>query len=822
MTSKPVNLSPIRIYILWHPGFDLPEKLADRDPATFSESEITRVDRGLKLARRIYHWFRMDSMEGIPVYFRNMPQPGRDMPIPVSQEPDVRNYIIPLVEANMVTSPEWRRYMSGLACRDDDASKNSDAVCGEKDCRLFPVAMDSVAYNMPREMRQINFIRHIQDTDSPPDDGQLLAKLTEVICRDLRYWLMRNPMLKSGTHAPAVPGKIRIFLSHAKADETKETQTIKEYIQRNTQCEAFFDETDIASGYNYANILTNAVTHESAGLIVLQGDNYADRPWCRKEIRDFLNPVKDPLATKRGPLTQFFIPPVVVVQTMKGKQLARTIPELGYSPCLRWQDQSAGFVVTTLLREILLGLFYRVLADRSAEARLEPGEIFINRAPDPVMVNRILKARLADGPSPVLTIVHPGYGLSRLEMEGLECASSGIKFRSFLEHTRSGGGLPSNPDANRDGSETSLPPLIGKVITLSAGTPGDILATGQSDEHIAELLTRLLRPLITAGASMLYGGTLSGSFRPEMPWNDSLNFTSLLLSLILSERETAGKEASNDFPRLILPLRWHERDTISRHDIAQWLDICSIMHPPETEAGINSDELPPPPADPTAADMEHLSDPEKRQHLADHRNLATAYQNTMAAVTAVSLTAMRRRTCAASLEIHLPDAPQEVNARMDSIAHIFIGGKMVDFHGIMPGLFEEMLCALQAKKPVFLIAACGGAAAVIRDHLLALAGRGASKPVPDVPPVFTARHYARHKKFDQMLEGIKHRAITCNPNDSFNDLWSELCRVHDAKSLNALLNNGLEGDDNITLLNAKSFLTISELVWKGIARCVTV
>ena len=737
------------------------------------------------------------------------------MPKPVDQETDVRNYIIPLVEANMVASPEWRRYVAELVARDDDASKNPDAVRKEDDCRLFPVAMDSVAYNMPKAMRQINFIRHIQDSGSRPDDAELLAKLTEVLCRDLRYWLLRDPKLKSQTGIPAVPGKIRIFLSHAKADDTNEAQTIKDYIQRNTQCEAFFDETDIASGHNYADILKDAVTHESAGLVVIQGDNYADRPWCRKEIRDFLNPVQDPLAGARGPLTQFFIPPVVVVQTMKGKQLARTIPELGYSPCLGWQENSAGFVVTTLLREILFGLFYRVLADRSADARSEPGEVFINRAPDPVMVNRILKARLAVGAWPKQIIVHPGYGLSRLEMEGLECASNGVEFKSFLDHARSENDPEASLSDHESGSASPTAPLAGKVIALSAGTPGDILTTGQSDEHIAELLTRLLRPLIASGASVLYGGGLPKTFRPDEPWNEALNFTALLMSLLLSERETSGNEGSNAFPRLMLSVAWHARHEITHRDIAQWLDICSMVFPPDQEAGINRDELPSEPTEPTAEEMEDLADPAKRKLRDQYRERLDDYRNVQAAVTAVSLTAMRRRICDKTLEVHLPDAPEGFNTGIAPIAQLLIGGATSDFSGVMPGIFEETLYALQARKPVFIIGACGGAAAVLATRLLELVNRDNAKPAPPAPPEFTARHYEKQEKYSRMLQGIKHRAITCNPNDSFNDLWSKLCEVHDAESLAMLFNNGLDGPENIELLKAGSFLTICDSLWKG-------
>lgn len=59
----------------------------------------------------------------------------------------------------------------------------------------------------------------------------------------------------------------------------------------------------------------------------------------------------------------------------------------------------------------------------------------------------------------------------------------------------------------------------------------------------------------------------------------------------------------------------------------------------------------------------------------------------------------------------------------------------------------------------------------------------------------------------------KHNAITCNPNDSFRDLRTELAKVHDPATLAELLNNGLTGEENLQLLTEKSFGKICDKVW---------
>lgn len=66
--------TPIHLYVLWDPRFT----------------------RGMEVAGRIYRWFRLDNIEGIPVVFRSTHAKGSD------RSPDIRhfatiNYVIPLV-----------------------------------------------------------------------------------------------------------------------------------------------------------------------------------------------------------------------------------------------------------------------------------------------------------------------------------------------------------------------------------------------------------------------------------------------------------------------------------------------------------------------------------------------------------------------------------------------------------------------------------------------------------------------------------------------------------------------------------------------------
>jgi hypothetical protein len=749
MKAPPTTLSPVRIYILWHPKFV----------------------QGLALARRIYNWFRLETMEGIPVFFRSDSAPGANTPLPVPDDSMV-NYIIPFVEAHMVASPHWRAYVAGFAAADPDTRNSVD--------RLFPVAMDSVAYQMPAAMRKLNYIRHNLTQSPSPETEGLLSQLTEVLCRDLRSFLHQDrTRTKSTSPKPGPVGKLKIFLSHAKADGTYAPVAIKEYIQGQTQCEAFFDETDIASGYDYSAVLEEAIREDSAGLIVVQGDHYADRPWCRKEIRDFLKPVPEsaPNVQPRG-TPVFFIPPVVVVYNMEGKKIARTIPELGHAPCLRWQPKMERLVVTTLLREILLGLFYRSMAWQIAkeaipETASHPSEthsVVINRTPDPVMVDRILDALKKKRKKPG-TIIHPGYGLSQMEKDGLAMVFPKLHFQSFSEHSY-------RPSAE------STADLASAVLCVSVGNAWDIIQGGFGDEHNKELLVRLLRPIFRRQVSLLYGGAMPTGQREVNPWENPLNFTGVFLDLLLSERSATTTKSPSS--RLYNLSHWPNSSVVTESLVAQWTDICSFVIFTQENAGIDRSLWQ------TQVDREKPTP----QQLANQ---------------ARCLTVMRKQACA-QIEGILPDKPpdgkQEFAFR--TFAHLFLGGRTAQAAGIIPGVLEEILYALDAQKPLFIIGTGRGAAGLVARWL--------NDPPSTRPAELTVKHYLQEPKstFSLVYEELgKLPSGTTETADSALDrLWEHVRSA--PNGLPSLLNNGLNEEENRQLFTSQNYGEICELFWQGI------
>ena len=138
------NKTPVRIYVLWHEEFE----------------------EGIELARHIYHWFRLPSAEGIPVYPRAwnpeaIENSGRtELPDPIEEESCLHNYIFPLVENHMVASLDWRDTIREFAEKHENGQKRATGTNKKAKTHLFPIALDDNAYQLPDEVARLNFIRH--------------------------------------------------------------------------------------------------------------------------------------------------------------------------------------------------------------------------------------------------------------------------------------------------------------------------------------------------------------------------------------------------------------------------------------------------------------------------------------------------------------------------------------------------------------------------------------------------------------------------------------------------------------------------------------
>ena len=497
--------NPVRLYVLYHPASNIARQLTDY----------------------IYNWFRLPSLEGVPVYSRSAAVPEKRVPAQPAGGEDVLEYLIPLVDANLVRDVSWHDYLEDLAkhCLRPTSTESPPT----EGWVMFPVALDGTAYNLPPLIGRRNFIRHPPAPDNLTSDEEkgsafqaaaqeTLKHLTEALSRDLNARLFPKQFDE----------KLKIFISYARADGTEAPKKLRDYIQGQTQCSVFFDENDIGFGESFGQVLQEGVGEKARALIVVCGDNYPDRPWCRWEIGRFMQPNPVPLdPRKRGKESIEVYHPVLVLDVMEGKRMARVIPELGQFPSLRWAPGRELLAFSMLMREVFFGA-RNVLAARCNRRGINwVGGPVVNRLPGPVILQRLLNQRLYGGTAKRACqyVSYPGNGLPLLELRLLESFFPKTRLMAFRDVGRH---LPEPMQAALKEKER---PLDGKVLAISFG------------------------------------------YSPQLADETDLGNTGYTSALVPTSR-------------LYNPSAWPRCDLITAEDEAAWINTCSILRVIPKDAGL--------------------------------------------------------------------------------------------------------------------------------------------------------------------------------------------------------------------------------------------
>ena len=778
--------NPVRIYVLHHP-----------------ESKL-----GAKLTDRIYDWFRLPSLEGIPVYIRSVAAVPNGPPLPPASDgknPKALEYLIPLVDAQMVRDPVWHDYLSALADQCQHTGAEAPPAHGWV---MLPVALDSSAFNLPHDVSRRNFIRHGMGaaaavaagvSEEVLDVEETLKHLTEALARDLNGRLFPRQ----------AAARFKIFISYARADGTEIAKALRDYIQGETQCQAFLDENDIAYGQAFDESLAANVEDLARAMIVVNGDKYADRPWCRWEIRNFTTPHEVALDGSRtrsgkGARNIYVFNPLLVVDAIRGPEMTRVVPELAQAPLVRWEPGRAKLCFSVLMREVLLGL-KDVLVARQLLADDDLSQaIVVNRLPGPVALERLLRSR-PPAALPIETIHHPGNGLPLIELRLLQQTFQGVRFRAFRDIIRESS-LTLNQQVvtaqsmrqQLEGLESDAVagwPLRGKVIVIStAYSARELAALGYLRQHQDEALIHLLRPLVRMGADLLFGGlppTVEARPSSGSSWSASRNITNTLLQLLANERREDEERASGKSSRaargsLLFDVPpWPLCLDVTPADEAAWINTCRILSIRPEDAGL------PPWTQPVPLKTENPP-PGYRRYAAR------------------TLSEMRRRL-GATFQCRLPhDGERTICPDI----FVFMGGALGGFSGIMPGIMEEFLHAAKTGRPLYLFGGLRGATGVIARALCS------RDRVP--PPELTADFYCgqkgtrKHADYDALLAELA-AAGDPHPKTKFHELWS-LIRKHRTGGLDQFFQNGLSHEDNVTLITTENTFRAVRLVWKGISQ----
>lgn len=203
-------------------------------------------------------------------------------------------------------------------------------------------------------------------------------------------------------------------------------------------------------------------------------------------------------------------------------------------------------------------------------------------------------------------------------------------------------------------------PLSQKAIGISISGSEDMEALGLAEEHLLDAMAEVARHLLAMGARLIYGGDLREG-----------GFTELLFELIARHRRDAdlgdvSPAVANYFASPVH--RSMQPEAI--HAVSRSLDGLAELH---------------------------FLDDQGRELSVDKLKTNTATLTSEDWST--GLTSMRR------VLAHACDA------------RIVLGGRLTNFKGQMPGIAEEALCSIAARRPLFVLGGFGGCAREIAEEL---------------------------------------------------------------------------------------------------------
>jgi TIR domain len=288
-----VSVPVLAVYVVWHPDCQQGEEYKDAIFATLCTDPDVPASRG----------------PGVPVRFRTSLS-AEETAVPVCFGRAGHTVVFVLADDALVASPAWYEYADELA----GEAGPGDAV--------IPVAITAPA-NLPPGLGARQAIR-LNGTSAAEREARLLSDVVHDICQVL------DPGME----------KVRVFLSHAKADGLRITTAIRRYLDE-VRLDDFFDTADIPDGTRFAEFLT-AQAGSLPALLAVQTDSYASREWCRLEVLE---------AKRRGV-------PIVVLSALQNRE-GRSFPYLGNVPVVRWRGKgSLPVAVGALLGEVLRDRYF--------------------------------------------------------------------------------------------------------------------------------------------------------------------------------------------------------------------------------------------------------------------------------------------------------------------------------------------------------------------------------------------------------------------------------------------------------------------------------
>jgi hypothetical protein len=305
----------------------------------------------------------------------------------------------------------------------------------------------------------------------------------------------------------------------------------------------------------------------------------------------------------------------------------------------------------------------------------------------------------------------------------------------------------------------------------------NLLQRGMGLEHLQELLIRLARLILRQGASLAFGGH----------WKDTEdNFMFPILRLISAEQEDnslGGPDSNLRIGKLYNHSAWPSYLDVTPSIEAQWINCCRIVRITQQIAGISEANL--------------VDDDDVKE-----ANPKVRFNG------AVTISAMRRLMMD-QMQIQIPDVPRpEIVPPV--VARILLGGKLDDFSGFLPGIFEEALVTVQSDRPTYILGGFGGAAETLAKAMLSGS--------PDRPRELTLEYHTTHTPAVRELgESCKKFELPSGAASTETLLDKVYEFVLEARAdLAGTLHTGLSHDETKELLETRNIADVVRLVRNGL------
>jgi hypothetical protein len=357
---------PLTVYVAWHPADD-PQATIGREVLTALQGDPARP-----AAERI----------GIPVRFRTAladASGNASTPAPLPIDAASQAVVAVVAGANLLADDSWRAWIRAVRIEIERLQAETGAAV-----RLVVLATSSKALDASDLFGTISVLRL---ADLSPDARKRTALISVLAAA--------ADLLVAGTKE-----RLRIFISHAKADGAQLAEQIDQRIAE-AKLQAFLDSHDIVEGLPFDEVINQATRRPDGAAIAVVTDAYAGREWCRAEA----------LQVKQADV------PIVALDAVRSGQ-ERTLPYLGNVPSVRLGDDldaTLDGVLIALLREVVRSRWF---PGHVARLGGNPSEVMVmSRPPELLTVLHQLRGRRSVG-----SIMYPDPPLATDELAVLEQA----------------------------------------------------------------------------------------------------------------------------------------------------------------------------------------------------------------------------------------------------------------------------------------------------------------------------------------------------------------------------------------------------------------